>query len=148
MHSSGKEPQDQRKAAIVDASTAGNLLPGSDPGSVSSTLLERLKARRPEAWQRLVDLYGPVVYRWCRWSGVGAGDVPDVVQEVFTAIATHICGFPPPAAGRQFYGLDADHHAEQGLRSFPPAAGASAGPGRQRCPSGAAEGSGAARRRP
>ncbi len=104
MHSSGKEPQDQRKAAIVDASTAGNLLPGSDPGSVSSTLLERLKARRPEAWQRLVDLYGPVVYRWCRWSGVGAGDVPDVVQEVFTAIATHIAGFHRQRPGDSFTG--------------------------------------------
>jgi hypothetical protein len=57
---------------MADGSTAGNRAPGSDPGSVSSTLLERLKARRPEAWQRLVDLYGPVVYRCCRWSGVWA----------------------------------------------------------------------------
>ena len=38
---------------MADASAeAGNRTPGSDPGSVSSTLLERLKARRPEGWRR------------------------------------------------------------------------------------------------
>ena len=87
---------------MVDASTAGDRLPGSDPGSVSSTLLERLKARRPEAWERLVDLYGPVIYRWCRWSGVRAGDAPDVVQEVFTAVATHIADFHRQRPGDSF----------------------------------------------
>ena len=89
---------------MVDASTAGDRLPGSDPGSVSSTLLERLKARRPEAWERLVDLYGPVVYRWCRWSGVWAGDVPDVVQEVFAAVASHIADFHRQRPGDSFTG--------------------------------------------
>ena len=89
---------------MVDASSDGECLPGSDPGSVSSTLLERLKARRPEAWERLVDLYGPVIYRWCRWSGVRAGDVPDVVQEVFTAVATHIVDFHRQRPGDSFTG--------------------------------------------
>jgi RNA polymerase sigma-70 factor (ECF subfamily) len=87
-----------------DASTAGSRAPGSDPGTVSSTLLERLKARRPEAWERLVDLYGPVVYRWCRWSGVWAGDVPDVVQDVFAAVATHIADFHRQRPGDSFTG--------------------------------------------
>jgi RNA polymerase sigma-70 factor (ECF subfamily) len=58
-----------------------------EPSSVSSTLLERVKARRPEAWERLVDLYGPVVYRWCRQSGVRREDAADVVQEVFSSVA-------------------------------------------------------------
>ena len=89
---------------MVDASTAGNRGPGSDPGSISSTLLERLKARRPEAWERLVDLYGPVVYRWCRWSGVWAGDVPDVVQDVFAAVATYIADFHRQRPGDSFTG--------------------------------------------
>ena len=62
----------------------------SEPSSISSTLLERIRARRPEAWQRLVDLYGPVVYRWCRQLEVGKADAPDVVQEVFIAVATHV----------------------------------------------------------
>ncbi len=80
-----------------------NHRPGSaDPGSISSTLLERVRARRPEAWQRLVDLYGPVVYRWCRQSGVGRDDAADVVQEVFTSVATHVADFRREAPGDSF----------------------------------------------
>ena len=62
-------------------------------GSISSTLLESVKAQRPEAWRRLVDLYGQVVYRWCRKSGLKAEDAADVVQEVFTAVSKHIADF-------------------------------------------------------
>ncbi|MBN1912276.1 MAG: sigma-70 family RNA polymerase sigma factor [Pirellulales bacterium] len=67
--------------------------PGGQPGSISSTLLERVQAQRPEAWERLVDLYGPSVYRWCRRWGVGPEDTADLVQEVFAAVATHVQGF-------------------------------------------------------
>ncbi len=66
-----------------DASRYG----AAEPSSISSTLLEQIRARRPEAWQRLVDLYGPVVYRWCRQLGVARADAADVVQEVFAAVA-------------------------------------------------------------
>jgi RNA polymerase sigma-70 factor, ECF subfamily len=62
-------------------------------GSISSTLLESVKARRPEAWRRLVDLYGQVVYRWCRKSGLKAEDAADAVQEVFAAVSTHVADF-------------------------------------------------------
>ena len=65
----------------------------SQPSSISSTLLERIKANRPEAWRRLVDLYGPVIYRWCRLAGVPKDDAADVVQEVFAAVTKHIGGF-------------------------------------------------------
>ncbi len=50
-----------------------NTMQSDNRGSISSTLLESVKARRPEAWRRLVDLYGQVVYRWCRKSGLKAG---------------------------------------------------------------------------
>jgi RNA polymerase sigma-70 factor, ECF subfamily len=62
-------------------------------GSISSTLLESVKARRPEAWRRMVDLYGQVVYRWCRKSGLKAEDAADTVQEVFAAVSTHVADF-------------------------------------------------------
>jgi RNA polymerase sigma-70 factor (ECF subfamily) len=45
-----------------------------------------------------------VVYRWCRWSGVWAGDVPDVVQDVFAAISTHIADFHRQQPGDSFTG--------------------------------------------
>ncbi len=65
----------------------------SEPSSISSTLLDRVRELRPEAWQRLVDLYGPVVYRWCRQLGVSRADAADVVQEVFLAAAAHVGRF-------------------------------------------------------
>jgi RNA polymerase sigma-70 factor (ECF subfamily) len=46
-----------------------------------------VKARDPKAWQRLLDLYSPVVYRWCRNSGMQPEDAADVLQEVFRAVA-------------------------------------------------------------
>jgi len=71
---------------------------GTGPGfgSVSSTstsLLERVKAQDPLAWQRLVDLYAPLVYRWCRDAGLPGEDSGDVVQEVFKSVLTGVDGF-------------------------------------------------------
>jgi RNA polymerase sigma-70 factor (ECF subfamily) len=74
----------------------------ADASSVSSTLLERVKARRPEAWERLVDLLGPVVYRWCRQSGIGREDAADVVQEVFSSVAAHVGDFRRESPGDSF----------------------------------------------
>jgi RNA polymerase sigma-70 factor (ECF subfamily) len=57
------------------------------PDSTSVTLLERIKLRDPDGWQRLTDLYSPLVYRWCRHCRLGPEDAADVVQEVFVAVA-------------------------------------------------------------
>ncbi len=73
-----------------------------EPSSISSTLLERVKAHRPDAWARLVTLYGPVVYRWCRQAGAARDDAPDLVQEVFTAIAQHFGSFRRDRPGDSF----------------------------------------------
>ncbi|MHC4180290.1 MAG: RNA polymerase sigma factor [Planctomycetota bacterium] len=81
---------------------AGSRAESADPSSVSSTLLERVKARRPEAWERLVDLYAPMVYRWCRLSGVRREDAADVVQEVFSSVATHVADFRRENPGDSF----------------------------------------------
>jgi len=61
--------------------------------SISSTLLARVRAKRPEAWERLVELYGRSVYRWCRRGGLDPTDAADVVQEVFAAVASHVVDF-------------------------------------------------------
>jgi RNA polymerase sigma-70 factor, ECF subfamily len=74
----------------------------AEPSSISSTLLERIKTRRPEAWGRLAALYGPVVYRWCRQAGVTRDDAPDLVQEVFAAVALGIDGFRREKPGDSF----------------------------------------------
>ena len=40
--------------------------------STSTSLLQRLKARDEHGWQRLLTLYGPTVYGWCRRAGLSA----------------------------------------------------------------------------
>jgi RNA polymerase sigma-70 factor (ECF subfamily) len=52
----------------------------------------------------LVDLYAPLVYRWCRRAGVRADEAPDVLQEVFLAVATHIEDFRRDRPGDTFRG--------------------------------------------
>jgi RNA polymerase sigma-70 factor (ECF subfamily) len=64
-----------------------------DPLATSLTLLHRIKANDGEAWSLLIDLYAPLVYRWCRGWGLPAQEVEDVFQEVFRAVATHIGDF-------------------------------------------------------
>lgn len=54
--------------------------------STSVSLLVRVKARDPEAWQRLVALYGPLVLRWARTYLPTQADAEDVVQEVFRSV--------------------------------------------------------------
>src|SRR5436190_1597007 len=72
--------------------TAGSERPPT-PGaghhsSTSLTLLHRLQADDPAGWQRLIDLYGPLIYFWCRrWPQLNHEDVADVFQEVLTTVA-------------------------------------------------------------
>jgi RNA polymerase sigma-70 factor, ECF subfamily len=65
----------------------------STPASTSSSLLRRVKGQNPDAWRRLVRLYGPLVFLWCRRSGFNREDSADVVQEVWTAVSMHIAEF-------------------------------------------------------
>lgn len=56
-------------------------------GSTSPTLLARAKANDPLAWQRLVELYSPLIFYWCRGARLRAADAADIVQDVFHAVA-------------------------------------------------------------
>jgi len=73
-------------------------------GSTSTSLVCRLKAADPEAWQRLVDLYGPLVWSWCRRAGMQPADAADVLQEVFRAVAGKIGEFRHDRPGDTFRG--------------------------------------------
>ena len=59
----------------------------------SRSLLERARADDAAAWDRLVALYGPLVFHWCRRWDLQEQDVADIFQEVFHAVATHLAGF-------------------------------------------------------
>jgi RNA polymerase sigma-70 factor, ECF subfamily len=76
----------------------GNLMARDDgassgSSSLSSTLLDQLRLRRPEAWERFVKIYSPIVYRWCRRTGLAADDAADVFQEVLAAVMRRLPEF-------------------------------------------------------
>lgn len=75
-----------------------------EPESTSSSLVDRVKARDGDAWRRLVDLYGPVVYGWCRRAGLRPEDAADAGQEVFSSVARGIAEFRHDQPGQTFRG--------------------------------------------
>jgi RNA polymerase sigma-70 factor (ECF subfamily) len=82
----------------------GDTAPGTTASSLSPSLLARLRAQDGDAWQRLVDLYGTLVYGWCRRRGLRAADAADVGQEVFAGVARGIADFRRDRPGDSFRG--------------------------------------------
>jgi RNA polymerase sigma-70 factor (ECF subfamily) len=68
------------------------------------SLLERARAKDQQAWSHLAALYRPLVLFWCRQAGCPAGDVEDVAQEVFAAVAAGLNSFHHDRAGDTFRG--------------------------------------------
>jgi RNA polymerase sigma factor (sigma-70 family) len=60
----------------------------------SLSLLERLRLRPDaEAWQRLVELYEPLLNGWLRRYAVPPADAADLVQEVLTVLVRELPEF-------------------------------------------------------
>ena len=72
--------------------------------STDMSLLGRLRVNSPEAWGRFVTLYGPLVYTWCRRSGVSPDDAPDLLQDVFRTVAASLDRFRHDRPGDTFRG--------------------------------------------
>jgi RNA polymerase sigma-70 factor (ECF subfamily) len=62
-------------------------------GSTSRSLLDDARLADAVAWERLVRLYTPLVAAWCRQWQVPEQDIVDVLQEVFSAVASHLSRF-------------------------------------------------------
>lgn len=74
----------------------------SEHPTISTGLLAGLKSADPVEWSRLVHTFGPIVYRWCRASGIPESDSPDIVQEVFASVARGIGNFQRAKAEGSF----------------------------------------------
>src|SRR5262245_29446514 len=61
--------------------------------NTSASLLERVRSHDPDAWKRLVCLYGPLVLSWCQRWGVQHEDAQDGIQEVFLAVSKGLAEF-------------------------------------------------------
>src|SRR4051794_21195443 len=79
------------RAVSVSAWRRAHAMPttesNSTPATPGSSLLAGLKGQQPEAWQRFLRLYGPLLYSWCRrrWQ-LPAQDSADVVQEIVVKV--------------------------------------------------------------
>ena len=72
--------------------------------ATSTSLLGRAKAGEGEAWGRLVELYAPLLYEWCRRNGMQADDAADVAQDVFATVARKLESFRRDRQGDSFRG--------------------------------------------
>jgi RNA polymerase sigma-70 factor (ECF subfamily) len=70
----------------------------------SRTLLQRARDRDEAAWRSLVELYAPLVVRWCRHRGVEGADADDIQQQVFQAVASNLSDFRRDRPGDTFRG--------------------------------------------
>lgn len=61
--------------------------------SVTSGLLRRAREHDHGAWQQLVQVFGPLVYNWCRRLGLQPPDAENVGQEVFLAVSNSLQRF-------------------------------------------------------
>src|SRR5260370_28913356 len=88
------------EAGDIDESDAG-----PQPSSATSrSLLARVQADEPSAWDRLVTLYAPLVLHWCRCKGLQDQDAADVFQEVFQPVVAYVSSFRRDRAGDTFRG--------------------------------------------
>jgi RNA polymerase sigma-70 factor (ECF subfamily) len=68
--------------------TDGTVTQGGGVGeSTSLGLLERARFRDPAAWHRLVQLYAPLIHRWCCRAHLQEADAADIRQDVFLAVS-------------------------------------------------------------
>jgi RNA polymerase sigma-70 factor (ECF subfamily) len=82
--------------------TDANVPPYRAGAEPSSSLLQGVKEGDKQAWERLVKLYAPLVYVWCRRAGMQSADAADVGQEVFQAVARKVTEFRRDRDGDSF----------------------------------------------
>lgn len=76
----------------------------TESDATSLSLLYRLKANEAAAWDRLVLLYAPLVYHWCRKLQLPDQDAADIFQDVFQSLAAKITTFRKEQPGDTFRG--------------------------------------------
>ena len=75
-----------------------------DAEATSQSLLELVRSSDEGGWRCLTELYGPLIYHWCRQAGLRAEDAADVLQEVFRSVVIHIESFEKTTTSGSFRG--------------------------------------------
>lgn len=78
---------------------AGSATANASSGATSLSMLDRVQSNDADAWRRLVHLYSPLIYTWCRQGGLKDADAADLMQEVWRSVAGHISRFERGSGG-------------------------------------------------
>jgi len=70
--------------------------------ATSHSLIARVREDDERAWSEFVAIYYPMVYRWCRQSGLNPDDSSDISQNVFRALVDGLNSYRHTAASRSF----------------------------------------------
>lgn len=82
---------------------AESLLKSSaSSGGTRASLLARVCERDSEAWNELVELYGPLVAYWCQHSQLDGHATADCVQDVFLAVHRKVEAYHPQSTNGSF----------------------------------------------
>ena len=76
----------------------------SAQSATSLTLLQRAQAGDVAAWERLCEIYAPLVDRWAKCHGLSDDDARDVTQEVFLQLRRSLDKFERKNPGDSFHG--------------------------------------------
>lgn len=91
-----------RRIAVAPAACQNRLPPM--PSTTAPSLLAAARQGQPDAWQRLVHLYGPLIYSWCRRAGRQGADAADATQDVLMCVSRDLPRFDPALPGATFRG--------------------------------------------
>ena len=72
--------------------------------STSLSLLDLARGGNNDAWNRLTDLYGPVIFSHVLSKGLSKNDAGDVTQEIFISIHRGLGDFKKVRSGDNFLG--------------------------------------------
>jgi len=79
--------------------------PETSENLTSPTLILSLQSGDDDgAWQRVVRIYGPLIFSWCTRCGLQESDAADVSQDVLADLAKSIRGFSRDGDGATFRG--------------------------------------------
>lgn len=97
-------PGERTKGCHLEDSMSTQPGKSQSSSTTSLSLLARVKDNDAGAWQRLVNLYSPLVYYWCRESGLRDADSADLVQEVFRSVFCGLGSFRRDQPNQSFRG--------------------------------------------
>ena len=73
-------------------------------GATRASLISRARGQQSEAWQELVELYGPLIAHWCSRCRLDTHAAADCIQEVFASVAKSLDRFQPAKSNGAFRG--------------------------------------------